>query len=66
MIQDAINALSGLQKNYINSYSIEVFPDGSMIFHYQEDIESDEVLQKEFDNAQELLEWMENNLTEEN
>lgn len=65
MIQDAINAISAVQNKYKNSYSVEIFCDASILLHYMEDIETDEVFNKEFDNAQELLEWMENNLIHE-
>lgn len=62
MIQDAINAISSIQKKYVNFYSLEIFEDGSMIIHYMKDIETDEVFQEDFNNAQELLEWVEENL----
>ena len=62
MIQDAIKTLATLQDKYENAYSLEIFIDGSMIINYMEDPETDVMLHEDFNNAQELLEWMEKNL----
>ena len=62
MIQDAINALAQLLKQFKGAYSLEVFSDGSLILIYNENSDGDED-SKDFNNAQELIEWMEANLT---
>ena len=63
MIQDAINTLIQLQKQYKETFSIEVYSNTKIKLYTFKTPDREEMRVTVFENAQQLVEWMENNLT---
>jgi len=61
MLQDAINALASIQNQFQEEiYGIEIYPNGESCIFLMD------AKHQDFKNAQEMLEWMETNLTKVN
>lgn len=66
MIQDAINTLIDIQQKYQDLESIEVFSNKTILIHYNDfslDGDDYKLCVEWVKDAQEMLEWMEANLT---
>ena len=63
MIQDAIKALASIQQLFNETFSIEIIVDGSINLFTMADPEGDTPEPHHFNNAQQMLIWMDENLT---